>query len=239
MVQGKLIIGAVSLAALALMAAIGWSTLKPLGRRAGWLGLLTPVAIVGNGTCLAFGQFSLLCMGLISLQWILLARRRAGSALVANGDLDRWRAGLNGHTLTLGDMLAEGDLELACDDLAHFSHWITPEFMPKRFDTHFYLARVPVDQVAGHDGHENVDSVWITPRQVIEDANEKRRTVIFPTLSNVVRLSQYGSVAEAFSAAQTATIVPIRPWMEDRADGKYVCIPTDAGFALTEQKASR
>ena len=26
---------------------------------------------------------------------ILLARRRAGSALVANGDLDRWRAGLN------------------------------------------------------------------------------------------------------------------------------------------------
>ena len=170
---------------------------------------------------------------------ILLARRRAGSALVANGDLDRWRAGLNGHTLTLGDMLAEGDLELACDDLAHFSHWITPEFMPKRFDTHFYLARVPVDQVAGHDGHENVDSVWITPSQVIEDANEKRRTVIFPTLSNVVRLAQYGSVAEAFSAAQNATIVPIRPWMEDRADGKYVCIPTDAGFALTEQKASR
>ena len=80
MVQGKLIIGAVSLAALALMAAIGWSTLKPLGRRAGWLGLLTPVAIVGNGTCLAFGQFSLLCMGLISLQWILLARRRSFSA---------------------------------------------------------------------------------------------------------------------------------------------------------------
>ncbi|MCX7274780.1 MAG: hypothetical protein NTV19_16775 [Burkholderiales bacterium] len=170
---------------------------------------------------------------------ILLARRRAGSALVANGDLDRWRAGLNGHTLTLGDMLAEGDLELACDDLAHFSHWITPEFMPKRFDTHFYLARVPVDQVAGHDGHENVDSVWITPRQVIEAANEKRRTVIFPTLSNVVRLAQFGSVAEAFSAAQTSTIVPIRPRMEDRADGKYVCIPTDAGFALTEQKASR
>ena len=78
--QGKLLIGAVSLAALALMAAIGWSTLKPLGRRAGWLGLLTPVAIVGNGTSLALGQFSLICMGLISLQWILLARRRSSSA---------------------------------------------------------------------------------------------------------------------------------------------------------------
>lgn len=78
--QGKLIISAISLAALALMAAIGWATLKPLGRRAGWLGLMTPVAIVGNGTCLALGQFSILCMGLISLQWILLARRRSFSA---------------------------------------------------------------------------------------------------------------------------------------------------------------
>ena len=169
---------------------------------------------------------------------ILLARRKGGPAVVADSDLDRWREGLNKHTLTLGDLLAEGDLELACDDLAHFSHWITPEFMPKRFDTHFYLARVPADQIAAHDGHENVDSVWITPQQVIEDAREKRRTVIFPTLSNVVRLAQYKTVAQAFEGALNSTIVPIKPWMETRADGKYVCIPTDAGFELTEHRAA-
>jgi hypothetical protein len=110
--------------------------------------------------------------------------------------------------------------------------------MPKRFDTHFYLARVPADQIAAHDGHENVDSVWITPQQVIEDAREKRRTVIFPTLSNVVRLAQYKTVAQAFEGALNSTIVPIKPWMETRADGKYVCIPTDAGFELTEHRAA-
>jgi hypothetical protein len=80
MLQGKLMVSTVSLAALALMAAIGWKTLRPLGRRAGWLGLLTPVAIAGNGNGLAHGQFSLLCMGLISLQWLLVARRRPLSA---------------------------------------------------------------------------------------------------------------------------------------------------------------
>ncbi|MEB3354601.1 MAG: glycosyltransferase [Cyanobacteriota bacterium] len=80
MVQGKLLISTVSLIALALMAAIGWATLRPLGKRAGWLGMLTPMAIAGNGTCLAMGQFSIICMGLISLQWILLARRRSLSA---------------------------------------------------------------------------------------------------------------------------------------------------------------
>ena len=169
---------------------------------------------------------------------ILLARRKGGSAVVGDSDLDRWREGLNKHTLTLGDLLVEGNLELACDDLAHFSHWITPEFMPKRFDTHFYLARVPADQIAGHDGHENVDSVWIRPKQVIEDAANKTRTVIFPTLSNVVRLAQYDSVEEAFAGTLRSTIVPIRPWMETRPDGRYVCIPKDAGFTLTEHPAA-
>ncbi len=169
---------------------------------------------------------------------ILLARRGDGSAPAAGEALDRWRAGLNDRSLGLGDVLAEGDLQLACDDLAHFSHWITPEFMPKRFDTHFYLARVPRDQVAGHDGHENVDSVWISPRQVIEDARAKRRTVIFPTLSNVVRLAEASSVEDAFARAAAATIVPIRPWLEKRPEGKFVCIPKDAGFALNEHPAA-
>lgn len=172
---------------------------------------------------------------------ILLARRRAGGAVVVNGqlaDLQRWRAGLNAQTLTLSQMLADGDLQLASDDLAHFSHWITPEMMPKRFDTHFYLARVPAEQIAGHDGHENVDSVWIRPQRVIEDAANKTRTVIFPTLSNIVRLAQYDSVAAAFAGTMASRIVPITPWMEKRADGRYVCIPKDAGFSLSEYRAA-
>ncbi len=171
---------------------------------------------------------------------ILLARHGngTGAAPVADDVLERWRQGLNAGTLKLGDMLVEGDLQLACDDLAHFSHWITPEFMPKRFDTHFYLARVPADQIAAHDGHENVDSVWIRPKQVIEDAASRKRTVIFPTLSNVVRLAQWDSVDEAFAGTQRSTIVPILPWMETRPDGRYVCIPKDAGFTLTEHRAA-
>jgi hypothetical protein len=80
MAQGKLIITSTSLAALALIAAIGWRALKPLGRQAGWLGLLTPLAISGNSNSLAHGQFSILCMGLISLQWWLVERRRPVAA---------------------------------------------------------------------------------------------------------------------------------------------------------------
>ena len=169
---------------------------------------------------------------------ILLARNAQNQAPAPGPALEAWRAGLNQQSMTLGDILEQGQLTLAADDLVHYSHWITPEFMPKRFDTHFYLARVPKGQTADHDGHENVDSVWIRPSQVIEDAQAKRRTVIFPTLSNVVRLAQFNTVAEAFDVISRTPVVPILPWMEKREDGRYVCIPKDAGFSLSESRAS-
>lgn len=65
-----------SLLSLGLISWIGWRTLRFAGPAAGLLGALAPVAIGGNSNCLHHGQFSILCMGLISLQWWLLERQR-------------------------------------------------------------------------------------------------------------------------------------------------------------------
>ena len=74
--QGTWMIQALSLASLLLIAGIGWRCLRPWGVWAGWLGALAPVAIVGNSQALARGQFSIVCMGLIGVQWLLLLRSR-------------------------------------------------------------------------------------------------------------------------------------------------------------------
>lgn len=168
---------------------------------------------------------------------ILLARPAGNTGFAAAGaHVDAWRHGLNAQSLTLSDMLALGDLQLACDALLHFAQWITPPIMPKRFDTHFYLARVPAEQVAAHDGHENIDSLWITPQQAVADAQAGRRTIIFPTLANLIRLAQYPSVDAALAGAAAMPVVPVLPWLEQRADGTTLCIRTDAGYSFTEQK---
>jgi 8-oxo-dGTP pyrophosphatase MutT (NUDIX family) len=167
---------------------------------------------------------------------IFLARRADASALLPDLVTASWQQGLNAQQLSMADIIESGNLTLAGDQLVHFSHWITPPMMPKRFDTHFYLARVPAGQVAHHDGEENVGSVWITPRQAIMDASNLTRTIIFPTLSNLVRLARHGSVEEAFEAARNARVTPITPWTEQRDDGRYVCIPKNLGFDLSEQK---
>ena len=109
--------------------------------------------------------------------------------------------------------------------------------MPKRFDTHFFLALAPDDQVAMHDGHESVDSVWIQPVDVLADAENGKRTVVFPTLRNIEKLGRHATPEDAISAAsETSPPVTVLPWTENRPDGTYLCIPPDAGYELAEWK---
>lgn len=83
--QGRLLVQVLSLLALIPMVVIGWRSLRPWGGHAAWLGGLAPVAIAGNSACLGQSQVSMLCMGLVSLQWLLLRRRRPGAAGFAWG----------------------------------------------------------------------------------------------------------------------------------------------------------
>ena len=150
--------------------------------------------------------------------------------------LDHCREELNDGRLPLLEFLKREDLILACDKLVHFAHWITPPMMPKRFDTHFYLAIAPDDQLAVHDGYESVDSVWISPSEAMADAESGKRTVIFPTLRNIEKLGISSSVQAAMDAAANDTIVPVLPWTEQRDDGNYICIPPEAGYLINEEK---
>jgi 8-oxo-dGTP pyrophosphatase MutT (NUDIX family) len=169
---------------------------------------------------------------------VLLARRRGSDALLEGAEVlaleERHRGALEAHELRLAELAREEDLELAVDRLVPFAHWITPEFMPKRFETWFFLVAAPEDQVAVHDGHEGVDSLWITPADAAAEAAAGRRTVIFPTLQNVKKLGQSASVAEALAAARRAPIVTVLPRVVETERGSMLRIPVEAGYELSE-----
>ena len=170
---------------------------------------------------------------------ILLAREH-GSADIISGErlakLQEFREPMNSGEVSLIDFLRQQQLQLACDQLIHFAHWITPPMMPKRFETHLYLAIAPADHVALHDGYESVDSIWIAPGTAVAQAKSGQRTVIFPTLRNLEKLATASSVGEALDNARASSIVPVLPWTEHREDGQYLCIPTEAGYAISEEK---
>lgn len=170
---------------------------------------------------------------------ILLARPEGRRNLLDGQRLERlepYRNALHGGELSLHEFVTREDLRLACDQLVHFAHWVTPDVMPKRFDTHFFLAAAPADHLAVHDGHESVDSVWISPADVLAQAASGERTVIFPTLRNVEKLGTFRTVAEALDAAASARVVRVLPWTERRDNGTYLCIPPEAGYAVSEER---
>jgi 8-oxo-dGTP pyrophosphatase MutT (NUDIX family) len=127
-------------------------------------------------------------------------------------------------------MLAARGLVPDAGGLAHFAHWITPIPVPKRFDTHFFLAAAPGGQVALHDGHEAVDSVWIRPLDALAAAEAGSRKVVFPTRMNLQKLARHDSVADAFAMAAATPVVTVMPQMRMTEAGRVLRIPIEAGY---------
>jgi 8-oxo-dGTP pyrophosphatase MutT (NUDIX family) len=166
---------------------------------------------------------------------VLLARARATGELVGADALEsiskRFRQKLLDDEMTMLELVEACDLELAFDLLVPFAHWVTPEFMPKRFDTHFFLVVAPPNQLAAHDGFESVDSLWTTIPAALELERTGRRTIIFPTLENVKKLGRSRRVEEAIQNARRETIVTVLPVLTKAADGERMLeIPEEAGY---------
>lgn len=92
-------------------------------------------------------------------------------------------------------------LRLDAGALAYHSHWLTPPGMPKRFDTRFYVARVPQGQAAVVDAGEALELAWLTPEQALDKA---RALKLLPVTRETLKdLGRFASVAEALAEART------------------------------------
>lgn len=146
----------------------------------------------------------------------------------------RYRENLQGGQMGLADLLEAEDLELLCDRFVHFAHWITPLFMHKRFETHFYLVEAPAQQMAQHDGSESVDSAWLSVHQAFEQQRSGRRKIIFPTLAQLEKLGRSGNVTEALEAARREPVVTVLPELSKDTEGRpCLRLPEEAGYAMS------
>ena len=171
---------------------------------------------------------------------VLLARPTGSEALISARELDVLENELraaHGREPHFGDLVASGRIELATDLLVPFAHWVTPVGPPKRFDTHFFLAAAPADQVAAHDGREAVETIWISPERAIADSEAKRITLVFATRMNLTKLARSADVAAALEAARAGSIVTVCPELVETPEGKMLRIPAAAGYGITEMPA--
>jgi 8-oxo-dGTP pyrophosphatase MutT (NUDIX family) len=169
---------------------------------------------------------------------LMLARRQESEEMVDAATTDRLvethRTRLLNGEVTFADILRGEELVLAADLLVPFAHWITPERVPKRFDTHFFLVAAPVTQLGVHDGAESAEGFWIAPQQALAEAQAGRRTLVFATRMNLTRLAGYGTVADAVAATRLQPVVTVVPKVKHTPEGRWLQIPAEAGYGVTE-----
>jgi 8-oxo-dGTP pyrophosphatase MutT (NUDIX family) len=165
---------------------------------------------------------------------ILLARSKDSHALVdassASAIEAAHRTALCEGTISFSQVLADNGLVLALDELIPYAHWITPEGMPKRFDTWFFLAAAPPEQLGTHDGKESTDSIWVSPQEALEGGASGRFKLPFPTTRNLIKLGKQGSVAAALDDARGQPVVAVMPVMTQLNGGRQLRIPLEAGY---------
>lgn len=147
-----------------------------------------------------------------------------------------WRRRLVAHEADFAALLAETGHRLDPALLVPFARWCPPAGLEHaRFDTLFYLARMPPGETALHDGSESVTSHWIRPADALARADAGLSAIIFPTRRNLERLAQFADFAAAAAHARATAIVTVTPFPAERDGVAHLCIPEGIGYPVTAE----
>jgi 8-oxo-dGTP pyrophosphatase MutT (NUDIX family) len=153
---------------------------------------------------------------------------------------DEDRAGATGeedpdeaaHRLCVRRELAEeAGIELGAEvALWPCSRWITPEAVPVRFDTRFYLAFAPAHPTPEPDGSEVVAASWIEPSAALACHRAGDFDLAFPTIKHLEGLAEFGTAEEAAAAARGRLVEPILPRVVGTREDFRVLLPGDPEY---------
>jgi len=151
-------------------------------------------------------------------------------------ETDRRR--LEARELSFTEFLDRRGLSLRTDLLAWWGSWVTPVFEPKRYDTRFFVARLPEGQVTRDVSTESDHVVWMPIRDTLDAVDAGRLAMLPPTYATCLELYEFTSTADAIASAGTRDRTPIRPEMQVDDEGGYLALP-DRLVALGERVAAR
>jgi 8-oxo-dGTP pyrophosphatase MutT (NUDIX family) len=129
------------------------------------------------------------------------------------------------------ELQEEAGIELAADaELLPWSRWITPEPVPVRFDTRFYVALAPPHSPPRPDGHETTEAAWFAPSGALERHRAGELDLVFPTIKHLESLLPYSTSDEVLEAARGRKIEPVMPRVVGKGDARRIVLPGEPGY---------
>ncbi|GIS69861.1 MAG: hypothetical protein CM1200mP9_06820 [Gammaproteobacteria bacterium] len=129
---------------------------------------------------------------------VLLARRQ-GEDFYFRDDAERihyrrLRGRLLAGEVDFATLVRSEGLELATERVHYFSHWITPESAPARFDTRFFLRLCRTDKKRWVTRERRYLGSGFRPAAALQRHEDGDWQMIYPTLTTLNSVSGYASV---------------------------------------------
>ena len=137
----------------------------------------------------------------------------------------------------LSSALSAAKCRIDADALTPFARWVPKFHAVRRFDTLFFVAAAPPGpwEPRAIEG-ECAGAFWVTASEVLARDKRGEARLIFPTRRTLERLAQHRSFDEIRADALSHRIEPVTPWVEERAGERFITIPSDLGFPVTEER---
>ena len=134
------------------------------------------------------------------------------------------------RTAAVRELQEEASVTITADDLVPYAHWVTPEIEIRRYDTRFFLARMPAGQTPKHDESETTALEWLSPSEAI--ARFERRELLLPppTWTTIRQLAHRTSIEDALVWATSKPIVRVMPGFFKDGDLVTLTLPGDPSF---------
>ncbi len=157
---------------------------------------------------------------------------------VAGAETDLAADELAHRAAAVRELEEEAGIALGSDaELWLWSRWITPEPVPIRFDTRFYMALAPAHSPPTPDGSEIVDAAWVNPAKALRQGESGDLDLVFPTIKQLEALAPFATADDAIAAARQTTVVPVMPRIlpdPDADEGWRMLLPGDEGYIPPE-----
>jgi 8-oxo-dGTP pyrophosphatase MutT (NUDIX family) len=125
----------------------------------------------------------------------------------------------------------ETGIELGAEvELVGWSRWITPEVVPVRFDTYFFVALAGPHVSPKADMAEVFDAGWFGPRSALDSHAAGKLKLVFPTIKTLENLIQYETTDAVIAAARQREVEPVLPRVVGTREDHRVLLPWDDGY---------
>jgi len=128
-------------------------------------------------------------------------------------------------------------LQLSTDHLVPWTRWITPRqasVTSKRFDTRFFITRVPEGQTAAHDNFEATETLWTTPREALIRYWDHQIELAPPQIMGLVQLARHTDTHSALTEAQSRRPPVVEPEPFDQDGIRTICYPGDPRHSVQQ-----